>query len=94
MPISGLVLTLVQDDSQRRLVLDALRKHPAMELGEAVDDRVPVVMDTPDSESDRRMWDWLNSLPGVIQIEIAVIHFEEAPSPAKDSARGRNEHEV
>jgi hypothetical protein len=84
MPISGLVLTLTPDDVLRGRTLDVLRSHPSVDLGEPRDDRLPIVVDSPDSDSDRRMWEWLQALPGVIQVEIAVIHFEDEPVPTRD----------
>jgi len=94
MPISGLVLTLVQDASLRNKTLESLRQHSAMELGTAVENRLPIVVETPDSEADRHVWEWLHSLPGVSQVEIAVIHFENEHDPGQDETRRRDEHET
>lgn len=82
MPISGLVVTLVDDLSARETCLALLRDHPALEIGELAGGRVPVVVDSLDDCEDRLIWDWLHSLPGVSLVVVAYISFDE-DSPAE-----------
>lgn len=84
MPISGLVITLAEDPPWRTAALAALRDHPAIEVGEPTANRVPVVVDTADEEEDRRLWEWLHALPGVVLVVVAFIHFEQGPNPADE----------
>ncbi len=84
MPISGLVVTLCSDDSRCHETLAALQSHEGIQLGPRQDDRLAIVLETPDSQSDRQVWEWLQSLPGVVQIEIAVIHFDEGISAERE----------
>lgn len=84
MPISGLVVTLCSDDSRCQETLAALQSHEGIQLGPRQDDRLALVLETPDSQSDRQVWEWLQSLPGVVQIEIAVIHFDEGISTERE----------
>jgi len=93
MPISGLVVTLappppdhppegtadrtpgpaIEHDS----VVQQIRNHPHLQPGPCQNLRLPVVVDTPDRETDKRCWRWLNDLPGVHQVDVAFIHFED-----------------
>ena len=85
MPISGLVVTLVDDPSAREVCLAALHDHPALEIGELASGRVPIVVDSSDEDEDRLIWEWLHSLPGVLLVVVAYISFDE-DLPAEFSA--------
>jgi nitrate reductase NapAB chaperone NapD len=78
MPISGLVITLADDAARRDAALVALRQHAAITLGTQADARLPVVVETASDDEDRQVWEWMHSLPGVMQVDVALIHFEEA----------------
>lgn len=88
MPISGLVVTLSEDTQRRAAALAELRRHDAIEVGEVAGERVPIVVTSADSDEDRRIWDWLSALPGVLLVSVAYIHFEESEAadlpPAKE----------
>lgn len=87
MPVSGLVITLapppdvpgasngLRDGSTR--VIEQIHLHPHLQVGPRQGQRLPVVLDTPDRETDKRCWLWLNGLPGVHHVDIAFIHFED-----------------
>ena len=81
MPISGLVITLADDAARRDAALAALRDHAAIDLGPQTGSRVPIVVETASDDEDRQVWEWLQSLPGVMQVDVAMIHFEEADGP-------------
>lgn len=70
MPVSGLVLTLSEHSAERALALAALQQSPAIEVGELADRRLPIVVDTPDSEADREIWRWLHELKGVLFVDL------------------------
>jgi hypothetical protein len=80
MPISGLVLTLDTNSDLRQRTWEALEQHPGIDVGTWHEDRLPIVTDSPDEQADRELWDWLQALPGVLKLEIAVIHFENEPA--------------
>jgi len=84
MPVSGLVVTLTPPPPQGGEGVDLLdetvrliRNHPNFQIGEPVNRRLPVVVDTPDTETDKQCWRWLNDLPGVYHVDVAFIHFED-----------------
>jgi hypothetical protein len=77
MPISGLLVTLVEDAATRMTALTTLRQHPAIDVGEPAGGRVPIVVETLDENEDRLVWEWLHAIPGVTFVVVAYIHFDE-----------------
>ncbi len=77
MPISGLLITLDRDPGRRDAARTALEQHPAIEIGEGKDHRLPIVVDTPTSEEDRAVWEWLHQFPGATFVDVVYIHFDE-----------------
>lgn len=78
--VSSLVVTLsgvVQDDHE---VIAALQSIAALTLGEAVGKRIPIVVEA-DAQDSRHWHDWIAKLPGVVQVEVAFVSFEEVHSP-------------
>lgn len=70
MPVSGLVLTLSEVLSDRQRAIDALKHEPAIHLGPIQGHRVPIVLDTPSSDADKTMWEWLHMLPGILFVDL------------------------
>lgn len=58
-------------------VIERIQQHPRFQVGTLEDNRLPVVIDTPDKQADKDCWAWLNSLPGVHHVDVAFIHFED-----------------
>ena len=82
MPISGLVVTLSDSDTERADAIDAMRREPRIELGiseleQTVASRIPIVVDTQSNEGDKQVWQWLNDLPGVVFVDVALVGFED-----------------
>ncbi len=77
MPVSGLVLTLSREDSCRREALSALCEHALIAIGELAAHRLPIVVDTPNSEEDRAIWEWLQELPGVLFVDLVCTDATE-----------------
>jgi hypothetical protein len=77
MPISGLLITLDRDPSKRTSAIAALQQHPSIDLGEGEDHRLPIVVDTPSSDDDRAVWDWLHEQPGITFVDVVYVHFDE-----------------
>ena len=80
MPISGLVITLDSDESAAQRVSDDIRARSSFELGERQSHRLPAVLETPDRAADKREWEWLNALPGVMHVDVVFIHFDQPDS--------------
>lgn len=81
MPISGLTLTLHDDDPP----IAALQNHPDITLGTPHGRYLPVVLDTPDEPTTRDLHAWIESLPGIAYADVTYVAFEdqaEQPEPA------------
>jgi hypothetical protein len=86
MPISGLVITLTDDVDTGQAALAAMERHSAICVGQLTGLRLPIVVETPDSDADREVWEWLHTLPGVALVNVAVVHFNPLePLPATSS---------
>lgn len=87
MPISGLVITLGDDEAACEAAMKALSVNTFITLGNREGYRLPIVVETPDSEVDRDVWDWLQALPGVRFVDVACVHFtDEEHGSAEESA--------
>jgi hypothetical protein len=80
MPISGLVVTLAEDQAAQDAAVAAMSAHPAIEIGTRSFNQMPVVVETVDEEQDRLIWEWLHALPGVVMVVVALIHFDDERS--------------
>jgi hypothetical protein len=92
MPISGLVITLSEDAALRQAALAALQRQPAVSVGPLTGNRVPIVVDTIDDDADREVWEWLHTLPGIVLVNVAAVHFTESamdPCASSESRAGR-----
>lgn len=76
MPVSGLVITLANDRQRRDTALAALSQEPRIELGVLRASRLAIVVDTATPEDDQQLWQWLNALPGVEFVEVALVGFD------------------
>ena len=77
MPISGLVVVFESSEALSDQVLQQLFEHTAIEVGKRELDRVAIVVDSTSKEHDRQIWEWLQVLPGVSDIKIAFVGFDE-----------------
>ena len=77
MPVSGLVVTLCEEPQLRAAVFEAIGRDPRITVGVLEANRQAIVLDTASSDEDGQLWDWLNTLPGVMFVEVAFVGFEE-----------------
>ena len=77
MPVSGLVVSLANEPNLRETAIDAIRQESQIEIGVINSLRMAVVVDTPSSEEDKEIWNWLNALPGVTFVDVAMVGFED-----------------
>jgi nitrate reductase NapAB chaperone NapD len=75
--VSGLIMNFSTETGPPRATLEALLAHPSVQVGEGSGHRLPIVVETSDSEQTSSMWEWLNSLPGVTLIDLAFLNFED-----------------
>ena len=77
MPVSGIVVTLKQDEDAVAETLRAFGDDTRIDVGDRNRDRLPLVLDTADSDEDKELWRWINSQPGVIHTDVVFVHFDE-----------------
>ncbi len=80
MPISGLVVVLDAPNGPFPGTLEALRAHAAIEVGEMTDSNIAIVVESTSDKHDQEIWQWVQELPGVIDIRIAFVGFDEVAS--------------
>jgi hypothetical protein len=88
MPVSGLVITWNSMHDDHAAALAALHGHPAIEVGEANCSQCAIVVDSADVVEDRRIWEWLHSLPGVAQVQVAFVGFDADAAPPASEDHG------
>ncbi len=77
MPISGLVLVLDAPNGPFPGTLRELQSHAAIEVGETNDNSFAIVVDSISKQHDQEVWQWVQQLPGVIDIRVAFVGFDE-----------------
>jgi len=88
MPVSGLVLSLRDEPQLRAETLAVMGGDSRITVGVCEGNRLAIVLDTCSSEEDQRLWAWLESLPGVLFVEVAFIGFEQPGEAEQVSALG------
>jgi hypothetical protein len=86
MPVSGLVVSLRDDPKSRAQALAAISQQTQITMGEVEQNRVAIVVDTTSTQEDKRLWDWLGSLPGVSLLEVAFVGFEQQLDSTKSDS--------
>ncbi len=81
MPVNGLLLTLENDPDTISDVKHSIEKRPEVDAGLLSERWLPVAVDTPDARSARETHTWLESLPGVLQVDVVYVALDEALPP-------------
>lgn len=84
MPVNGLMLTLTEESSEARRVVEVLSEREEIELGVVEDRWMSVVVDAPDQKEAKRLHSWLESVDGIEQVEVICVAFDEDPTPEND----------
>ncbi|OUT56178.1 MAG: hypothetical protein CBB71_18415 [Rhodopirellula sp. TMED11] len=79
MPTSGLVITFESEISDRDELLRVLRADPMITVGVVQDNKCAIVLESDSKQQDREYWEWIRSLAGVADLQVAFIGFEEGP---------------
>ncbi len=89
MAISGLVVTLAEDDDAAGSAVSKLGADPRLTLGERFGRRLAVVADTPSVHEDRALWDELRGTPGVTYVDVTFVHLDTDPAPSDDLSQDK-----
>lgn len=77
MPISGLVVTLESPVALNTKTVDALRDIPEVEIGSVAGNKLAIAIDSSDNQRDREIWEMVRQLPGVADVAVAMVAFDE-----------------
>lgn len=77
MPTSGLVITLDSEISDHEELLRSLRADPMITVGVCQTNKCAIVLETESKQQDREYWEWIRSLTGVADLQVAFIGFDE-----------------
>ncbi len=77
MPISGLVVTFRGPVDEHPHTIRLLRQIPEIEIGQAGGSKLAIVVDTPTKRRDQEIWNAVQQLPGVIDLAVALVAFED-----------------
>ena len=76
--ISSFVITLSPVAGPDHPVAEALKSMSVFTLGQQEGARLPVVLEAPDGSTARYWHEWVEQLPGVVQVEVAFVSFDES----------------
>ena len=57
--------------------MNRLQQIEHAEVANIVRDRIVVITDTRDSETDKVIWDTITAIPGVMQVSLVYHNFED-----------------
>lgn len=77
MPISGLVVTFRSAVTDHSDTLEAIRAIPEINIGDVVGSKLAIVIDSKTRRRDQEIWNALQQLPGVIDLAVAMVAFDE-----------------
>jgi hypothetical protein len=81
MPVNGLMVTLSADPERASQALGMIDGHDGLELGERHDRWLAVVAETRDDHEARALHQWLEGLPGVDQVGVILVAFDDESQP-------------
>ena len=80
MPVNGLLLTLSENSEMADAARARICRRPEVLLGNAQDRWQPLAVDTPDVKAAHDFHEWLEALPGVEQVDVIYVGFDEPTS--------------
>jgi nitrate reductase NapAB chaperone NapD len=77
LPISGLVVTFASSVEEHADAMQTLAEIPEIDLGQINGGKVAIVVDSETKQRDQEIWNTVRDLPGVIDLAIAMVAFDE-----------------
>ena len=82
MPVSGLVVSVADDEAAKRVV-EQIERDGAFTLGERTGLLLTLSLNAADGRTAEQKHEWLRQLPGVAKVDVAFVYFDaEEPSRA------------
>ncbi len=75
MPISSLIVKAAEGHAEA--IAQAVDAVEGASVSELVDKNLVVLTETKDEKEDRRIWDALNAIEGVVSVELVYHNFED-----------------
>lgn len=88
-PVSGLVVTFDAPVARHSVATGALKAIPEVVIGDAAGSKLAIVVDSSNKRRDQEVWNAVRELPGVIDLAVALVAFDEddpAPEPLESPA--------
>jgi hypothetical protein len=86
MAISGLVITLSENESAAHAALMSLESDPRLTMGECFGHRVAIVAETSSPDADQALWEALRSHPGIVNVDVAFVEVDAGTQHAEPAA--------
>ena len=80
MPVNGLLLTLSADPALADAARATISTRPEATQGEMQERWQPLAVDTADVKAAHDFHEWLEALPGVEQVDVIYVGFDEPSS--------------
>jgi len=85
MAICALVITLSESPGLAHGALRRIAGDERLTLGRAAGSQLAAVLETASDDSDREALEWLQELPGVAQVEIASVFWDDESRESEES---------
>lgn len=79
--IAGIVVTLSESRVLAERAVAALEQQSALEVGDVGRSKLPAVLEVRDFSEARYWHEWIESLDGVCQVQVAFLSCEDEHSP-------------
>ena len=84
--IGSVVVTCESKAAITASLLDAISANSSIELGQPIENRVPVIIDSSDPDGLESCTRWLMDIPGVAKVDVVFVHFEDEDQEVEPSA--------
>jgi nitrate reductase NapAB chaperone NapD len=76
-PISGLVVTFRSAVTDHSEAVEAMRRIPEIDIGEALGSKLAIVVDSETKRRDQEIWDMVQQLTGIVDLAVAMVAFDD-----------------
>lgn len=88
-PISGLVVTFASPVENHADAIGLLGQIAEIDLGQVSGSKIAIVVDTETKGRDQEIWNAVRDLPGVVDLAVAMVAFDEEQETGDDAEPGR-----
>lgn len=85
-PISGLVVTFRSSVAEHADSIERIAAIPEIDVGESAGSKLAIVVDSETKRRDQEIWDSVQQMPGVVDLAVAMVAFDEDAETDKHDA--------